>query len=225
MSCTQNITRGQDNLFIGYLDNCNPASLYPPARLTETDEFYIVKGRDNTQFSILKQDFEVEIEGDLFTDPNQAIPELLTLIGNVNATVCVPCDGDSNLPIEFETAYIVKDVDELLTIHPADAQNRIPLSESAYYIDSRNFDPGVYTLFIPSSVPGCHIRGFSQQFSKITSSQPNISLIETEGGTNLTISQIKLETTNLPQNWRGFSGAPKAQSSFCKRHGSGHISL
>lgn len=204
--CVQNISFGQDKAFLNFLSNCEPDTIYPPLVLDENDSFYFVNGKCGKQISIRKSPFELELEGDLFDDAAQAIPQLLTMLGDVNATLCTPCDTDDTQPIAYQTAYVVRDVNQLLTIHPADAQNRIPLGENTYFFDSRNFDFGVYTLFIPSSVGGCHIKGFSQQVNKITSSQSGISLIETEGGTNLSITELQIETTDPTSQAIKFNG-------------------
>lgn len=99
----------------------------------------------------------------------------------------------SNKLDKFQTAYHVKNVQELLEIHPANVSNQIELGNAIYYFDSLDFDLGVYTLITYTDTA---IHGYSQLLNQISSSQDNIDMITSIGG-NLFIFDIRISCTGV----------------------------
>lgn len=93
---------------------------------------------------------------------------------------------------KFQTAYHLKDINDLLDIHPANASNEIELSNAVYYIDSLDFDLGVYKLVTNVDTA---IHGYSQLLNQMTSNEDNISMITSTG--NLFLFDIRFNCTGV----------------------------
>lgn len=93
----------------------------------------------------------------------------------------------------FQTKYILRDITELLHIHPANANNEIFLENNTYVIDSRDFQLGIYKL--KATVP-VSITGISQAINKISTSEDNTILIDTTSDLFLSNIQLQAEGNN-----------------------------
>lgn len=82
--CVQTITTEQDCLYLSFLNNCQADRAYPPLRMYENDDFVIIDAADSKQISISKVGFEVDVNGDTYTDPVEAQRQLAVEIQCVN---------------------------------------------------------------------------------------------------------------------------------------------
>lgn len=100
--CTQTISISEDFQFLNYLNNCVGDKLYPPLRLDEDENFIWIDGADSKKASISKTSFEVEVNGQLYTDLDNARRAMLQDVSKVN--------------LSPDTAQIVKQLDDIIEI-------------------------------------------------------------------------------------------------------------
>jgi hypothetical protein len=101
------------------------------------------------------------------------------------------------------TEVSVRNLPELLEIHPANINNEIQLNNTTYKFDAVEFNLTGYTLI--GSPLGTTITGYSQNINTLKSSQDNITLITTQG--NLFIKNINIEVSGINSKVIEINGA------------------
>lgn len=114
--CIQNISISEKLDYLNFLNDCEPDRLYPALRFAEDKDFMWIDGLDSKKASISKVGFQVIINGQTYTNQEDARRELLTLINQVN----------SSKTTGAETVVYVSDVSHLPTAINGDI-NLVPL--------------------------------------------------------------------------------------------------
>jgi hypothetical protein len=85
MSCKQDINIDQECYFLTYLEGCEEKRLYPPMQLQENENFVVVYGTlTPNQFSISKDNFDVDLNGENYTDKDRFIAQMSLELNCIN---------------------------------------------------------------------------------------------------------------------------------------------
>ncbi len=85
MSCKQDINIDQECYFLTYLEGCEERRLYPPMQLQENENFVVVYGTlTPNQFSISKDNFDVDLNGENYTDKDRFIAQMSLELNCIN---------------------------------------------------------------------------------------------------------------------------------------------
>lgn len=114
--CIQNISISEKLDYLNFLNDCEPDRLYPALRFGEDKDFMWIDGLDSKKASISKVGFQVIINGQTYTNQEDARRELLTLVNQINSSKITGA----------ETVVYVSDVSHLPTAINGDI-NLVPL--------------------------------------------------------------------------------------------------
>lgn len=140
-------------------------------------------------------------------------PQILAALSNanspssVNPYATVNDIGNSTIA-EYNTQINIKNIGELLSLHPANGNNEIQLAHKTYKFDADEFDMTGYTLLGHND--GTTLSGYSQNINCLKSTQDNISLIKTSG--NLFIKHLEIQVTGANSEAINMNGATGFES-------------
>jgi len=143
MSCKQDINVDQDCYFLTYLDSCITKRLYPPMQLQENENFVVIYGTlTPNQVSISKDNFDVDLNGENYTDKDRFIPDMLLQINCINDKYSGGGGGGCDLTsVEASLTSIVNKQNEDCDGSPQNVQDCLTLATTLRrYI---NFDSAV----------------------------------------------------------------------------------
>lgn len=157
--CLQKISISSENDFLNFLNSCEKDRLYPPLRFYENENFMYIKGADKKQASISKSNFQVEIDGILYTNEEDARRQLLFDINKIHNSFdsgvvnTVYVSDLSHLPAKSGMDINLIDLNTYFFTTKVDLEGgRLVAGNKCVITGFSSENCGVYSTGLPSSV-------------------------------------------------------------------------